>query len=109
MTEENVGMPGDGPTGDATETPAVDPVLARRRKLARGAATAKRVGYLLYAAAVVMFVVAMLTDLPPVLVQAIIACLAVGAVLLAPAIVIGYGVKAADREDREQRRVERGS
>lgn len=78
-------------------------MIVRRRKLAKGAKAAKRAGYLLYAAAVVMFVVAMLTDLPTLLVQAIVVCLAVGAVLLAPAIVIGYGVKAADREDSLKR------
>jgi hypothetical protein len=31
------------------------------------------------------------------------ALLAVGSILLAPAIVLGYAVKAADREDRESR------
>ena len=29
-------------------------------------------------------------------------CLVVGSILLAPAIVLGYAVKAAEREDRER-------
>ena len=32
----------------------------------------------------------------------VIACLIVASILLAPAIVLGYAVKAADREDRER-------
>jgi hypothetical protein len=39
---------------------------------------------------------------PPVAV--ITACLVAGSLLLAPAIIVGYAVKAAEREDRERRR-----
>jgi hypothetical protein len=35
-------------------------------------------------------------------VTAILVALGIGSALLAPAIVIGYAVKAADREDRER-------
>jgi hypothetical protein len=35
-------------------------------------------------------------------VTAILVALGVGSALLAPAIVLGYAVKAADREDRER-------
>lgn len=79
-----------------------DQVIVRRRQAARWAAVGKRLGYLLWALAVVLFVVAMATDLPRVLVTAIVASMAIGSLLLAPAIVVGYGVKAADREDRER-------
>jgi hypothetical protein len=85
---------GDGP---------VDPVLVRRRQMARGAHLGKRTGYLLWTAAVVLFFVALATGLPRALTTAILLCMGVGSVFLAPAIVIGYGVKAADREDAEQR------
>ena len=35
-------------------------------------------------------------------VAVIVACLIVGSIVLAPAIVLGYAVKAAEREDRER-------
>lgn len=92
------------PPPDETPTdPPDDPVLTRRRRIARWAELGQRVGYGLFGTAVVLFVVATLTDLPGGLVAAVVACLALGSVVLAPAIVVGYGVRAADREDREQR------
>jgi hypothetical protein len=35
-------------------------------------------------------------------VTAVVAALGLGSAVLAPAIVVGYGVRAADREDRER-------
>lgn len=80
-----------------------DPVLVRRRQAARLAATGKRVGYLLYLLAVVLFALAMVTGLPRGLAVATVASLAVGSLFLAPSIVVAYGVRAADREERERR------
>ena len=60
------------------------------------------VGYALFGLAVVLFLVGFATGLTGGLVAAIVIALGVGSVLLAPAIVIGYAVKAADREDRER-------
>jgi hypothetical protein len=79
-----------------------DPVLARRRQLARGAELAQRVGYGLFGAAVVLFVVGFVAGFTGAVVTATLVALGVGSALLAPAIVIGYAVKAADREDRER-------
>jgi energy-converting hydrogenase Eha subunit G len=79
-----------------------DPILRRRQRAAQLAKIAKRYGYLLWLAAVVIFFVALATGLPNVLTTMILVCMAVGSVLLLPAIVVGYGVKAADREDRER-------
>jgi hypothetical protein len=62
----------------------------------------QRIGYLLFGAAVVAFVVAFIVGFSPGWVTFIITCMAVGSALLAPAIVAGYAVKAADREDRER-------
>lgn len=84
--------------------PPDDPVLVRRRRIARWADVGQRVGYSLFGFAVTLFVVAMLTDLPGALVTSIVVILALGSVVLAPAIVVSYGVRAADREDRERRR-----
>jgi hypothetical protein len=83
--------------------PATDPVLVRRRQLARAAELAQRVGYALFGVAIVLFVVGFAVGLTGGLVIAIVVALGVGSVLLAPAIVVGYAVKAADREDRERR------
>ncbi|MGH9280520.1 MAG: hypothetical protein ACRD12_20805 [Acidimicrobiales bacterium] len=76
-----------------------DPVRARRARIGRLAALGKRLGYLLFLVAVVVFVAAAVSDFPSVLVTVVVASLALGSVLLLPAIVVGYGVKAAARED----------
>lgn len=99
--------PGDGPGDEppdrtARAGSARDPVLARRRRLARVAEVAQRVGYALFGLAVVLFVVGFAVGLTGGLVAAIVAALVVGSVLLAPAIVVGYAVRAADREDRQR-------
>lgn len=68
--------------------------------MGRLASTGKRVGYSLWLLAIVAFVVGMVTSFGPVVTTAVIGGLAAGSLLLAPAIVIAYGVRAADREDR---------
>lgn len=78
-----------------------DPVLVQRARMQRFARSGQRFGYGLFGAAVVLFFLGFPTGFPSWLITAIIACLAVGSIVLAPAIVVGYGVKAADREDRE--------
>jgi hypothetical protein len=90
------------PTDPSPAAAPADPVLIRRRRFARGAELGQRIGYLLFGMAIVLFVAAAITDLPPAMVTAIVACLALGSLVLAPSIVIGYGVRAADREDRER-------
>jgi hypothetical protein len=78
---------------------ATDPVRARRRQVARAVKLGKRTGYLLWLASMVLVIVALATDLRPTLVVAASICLVAGAVLLAPAIVFGYAVNAAERDD----------
>ena len=82
-----------------------DPVLAKRARIARWVQLGQRVGYGLLVLAVVLFFVALLTEFSGVLAGLIIAAVIVGSIVLAPAIVFGYAVKAADREDREQGRI----
>ncbi|HWI04594.1 MAG TPA: hypothetical protein VNT52_12355 [Acidimicrobiales bacterium] len=77
-----------------------DPVLARRARISRMVDTAQRVGYSLWLVAIVVFGFGAATRFRPAMVTIVIGCLAAGSALLAPAIVIGYGVKAADRADR---------
>lgn len=77
-------------------------MLVRRRQIARWADLGQRAGYGLFGLAIVLFVVAAITDLPSAIVTAIIVTMVLGSLVLAPAIVVGYGVRAADREDRER-------
>lgn len=81
--------------------PRHDPVLERRARIQRLVTIGQRVGYALFGLAIVLFVVGFAVDLTAPVVTAIVTCLVVGSVVLAPAIVFGYGVKAANREDRE--------
>lgn len=78
----------------------IDPVRARRAQVAKWTQLANRLGYLLFGAAIVLFVVAFLTNFSGPIVTAITVCMVIGSILLAPAIVLGYAVKAAEKEDR---------
>ena len=80
--------------------PGGDPVLVRRARIGRLVAVGQQVGYSLWLVAVVVFVVGAITTFRPAMVTAVIGCLAAGSALLAPSIVISYGVRAADRDER---------
>lgn len=88
----------------AVKAPPTDPVLARRARIGELSRLGKRVGYLLFAYAVVAFVVGYEVGFRVWLVDTIVAAMVLGSILLVPAIVFDYGVKAADREDAQQRR-----
>lgn len=75
-------------------------MLARRVRIGRFVALGQRVGYSLWLVAIVVFVVGAGTEFRPAMVTVVIGCLALGSAVLAPSIVISYGVRAADREDR---------
>ena len=79
-----------------------DPVLARRARIARAAAVGKRVGYLALAVAIVAFFVGVVAGFPAWTVSVTITGLRVACVVLPLPIVLGYGVRAAAREDRER-------
>jgi hypothetical protein len=81
-----------------------DPVLERRRRIARLVGLGKRGGYALFGVAVVLFGVGFVAGFGGGIATAIVAAIVVGSILLAPAIVFGYAVRAAEREDREQGR-----
>jgi heme/copper-type cytochrome/quinol oxidase subunit 3 len=82
-------------------TPEHDPVRARRAQVAKWTLLANRVGYLFVALAMAAFVMAFVLGFKGPLVTLVTASLIAGCVLLAPSIVLGYAVKAAEREDRE--------
>ena len=77
----------------------VDPVRARRAMVAKWNQIATRVGYLLFLVAIVMFFVALTTSFSQGKVTIITTSMIIGSVLLAPAIVVGYAVKAAEKDD----------
>lgn len=82
---------------------AVDPVLQRRELYRRLSDMGQRIGYICFGLAVVLFVVAFILQFPSWLVTVIIASMVIGSIVLAPAIVFAYGVKAADAEDKGEK------
>jgi heme/copper-type cytochrome/quinol oxidase subunit 3 len=79
-----------------------DPVRARRAQVARWTLLANRVGWLFMGLAMALFVMAFAFGFAGPIVTAVTVSLVAGSVLLAPSIVLGYAVKAAEREDRER-------
>jgi hypothetical protein len=84
--------------------PGADPVLERRRRIAGLVSLGQRVGYGLFGVAMALFVVGLVAGFGGAVSGGIVAAIVVGSIVLAPAIVFGYAVKAAERDDREQGR-----
>jgi hypothetical protein len=80
--------------------PDDDPVLVRRRRIARIVKVGKRIGYAALLLAVVVFGIGLATDFPDWTVDLIVAALVVSIVVLPAPIVLGYGIRAAEREER---------
>lgn len=80
----------------------VDPVRARREQVAKWTLLANRVGYLFVAVSVALFVIAFAVGFSPTMATLVTVTLVIGCVLLAPSIIVGYAVKAAERDDRER-------
>ena len=79
-----------------------DPIRERRARIATLVRLGQRVGYALFGIAIVLFVVGFVGDFSDGIAAAIAVCLVAGSVILAPAIIFGYAVRAAEREDRER-------
>jgi hypothetical protein len=91
------------PDGDVHENDAGrDPVRETRAKVAKWTLLANRVGYLFVALAMALFFIAFALGFSSTMAGLVIASLVIGCVLLAPSIVLGYAVKAAERDDRER-------
>lgn len=78
-----------------------DPILEKRARVARLVSLAMRVGSALYLVATILFFWALVGRFTPTLASATTVCLIAGSLLLAPAMVFKYAVKAADRADRD--------
>ncbi len=78
-----------------------DEVLDRRIRIAKLVKLGKRIGYSLFLAAIILFFYGLAINFTDTLTGAIVACMVVGSLVLAPAIIMGYGVRSAHREDHE--------
>jgi hypothetical protein len=81
-----------------------DDVVLRRERVRRQVRLGKRVGYGLYTLACVLFAVGVAVRFTDWMTTAIIYMLVVGSLVLAPAIVFGYGIKSAERHERGETR-----
>jgi len=70
--------------------------------VARWTQLANRLGYLCFGIAIVTFVVGFIVSFNATVSAIVVTSMIVGSLLLAPAIVLGYAVKAAERDDRER-------
>jgi hypothetical protein len=77
-----------------------DPVVARRRRIAHWVRLGKRIGYSALLVAIVVFFVGLVAGFPAWTVDVIILALVVAIVVLPAPIVLGYGIRAAEREER---------
>lgn len=78
-----------------------DPVLHRRARVAALARAGQGGGYILYGAALVVFFYGLIAGFSRGVSAVVVAALVAGSVVLAPAIIAGYAVRAADRADRD--------
>ncbi|MET0728704.1 MAG: hypothetical protein ABWZ76_10460 [Acidimicrobiales bacterium] len=81
---------------------SVDPVRERRARIARLVEIGSRLGYGLFGMAIAAFVLGFFTGFDGLTGTLIVGGIVVGSLVLAPAIVFGYAVKAAERDDRER-------
>jgi hypothetical protein len=84
---------------------AVDPIRAQRNKARRLAKLGKRIGYCLWLVSIIFYVIGSTGTFTTPIVNVIVGGLIAGSVFLIPAIIVSYGVNAAEREDRAAGRV----
>jgi hypothetical protein len=76
-----------------------DPVRQRREQVSRLASLGRRAGWAFFGLAVVAFAAGLIIGLTGLVVVVVVASLALGSALLLPAIIVGFGVTAAERDD----------
>ena len=97
------GVTPSSPTDPTGTSEAADPVLARRAQIAKWCALGKRWGYIAVLGAMVVFVIGFATEFRPAITTTILVLITASAILLIPALIFGYGVKAAEREEAGER------
>ena len=80
-----------------------DPVRARRALMGRLARAGRRLGYGCLGLALAVFAAGAVAGFTTLVTALTVSALIVGSVVLLPAIVVGYGVRAAERDDRAGR------
>lgn len=91
-----------GPLSPGDPAAGGDPVRRRRAQVSRLASAARRIGLGCFLAATAVLVAGLVTTFTETLAQVVVALLVGGSVILAPAMVLGYATKAAERQDRER-------
>ena len=86
-------------SGDPSPS-AADPVLVRRAQVARYSALGKRLGYGAILVACIAFGLGFVVGFGSAVTATVVIMLGLSALLLVPAVIFGYGVKAAEREER---------
>ena len=79
----------------------IDPVVAQRARIARFVRLAQRIGYTALLVAIAAFAAGIASDFPGWSVAVTVAGLAAAIIILPIPIVLGYGVRAAEREERQ--------
>jgi hypothetical protein len=79
-----------------------DPIRVRRQLISKYTRLANRIGYLCWGIALVTFIIGFVGSFNDTISMIVVTSLIVGSVLLAPAIILGYAIKAAERDDRER-------
>lgn len=83
-----------------TEGEAHDPVIRSRERIRMLAGAGRRFGYSCFLTALAMFVINYYLGSSSFWVCLTVALLVIGSLVLAPAIIFGYAVNAAEREDQ---------
>ena len=87
--------------GEAGLAGPVDSLLASRARLARLASVGRRVGYLAFGLAIGVLAIGLATDFTDGIATTVVGLLVSGSVVLAPAILLHYAVRGAEREDAQ--------
>ena len=89
-----------------TSSPAselvIDPVLVKRALISNWAKRASRLGYSLFGVSIIAVVWGLTVEFTPNASRVASAGLIIGSIVLAPAILVQYSVKAAVRDERER-------
>ena len=86
-----------------------DPIREQRARIRHYVMLAQRCGYGAMVLAIVFFAIGAVTNFPDWTVVSTVTTLVISIAVLPVPIVLGYGVRAAEREDRERRPPDRGA
>lgn len=81
-----------------------DPIREQRARIDGWASLGRRLGLIAYAIATVVVLVGVLTSFNTAVATTATALVVAGSIVLLPSILLGYAVRAAERDDREHGR-----